>query len=93
MPKHVGSLGHDPVKVPLAVIDHNGQVIPLWKNFIAHAHKKVGDRAAHELIKDEMKQELCETYGAHTNWKDGDDPIWFPDQESLVQFVLTWSKD
>lgn len=79
------------MKVPLVVIDHNGEVIPLWKNFIVHVHKKFDNNVKFDLVRDEMNQELCKTYGAHTNWKDGDDPIWFPDQSSLTQFVLTWS--
>lgn len=29
-------------------------------------------------------------YQAKTDWNNKRDPVWFPDEDTLTQFVLTW---
>lgn len=63
----------------------------LWRNFVAHMDRRVMERCqGFEGIEEEMAQELA-THGAHINWQHN--CVWFPDQASLAQFVLTWSKN
>lgn len=58
-----------------------------WNNFL-NAH----DRNYYDLdLREDVLTNALSLYGAFTNWQNDDDPIWFPDEESLAQFILAWS--
>lgn len=79
---------------PLIIYDTSRMAfVPWWMTFVAvmedrcmQKHGKVNN----ELRDAELDLELT-TYGAWTDWGNNLDPIWFPNPESLSQFVLTWA--
>lgn len=75
------------MKVPLTLSHRLSECPPAWRNFVAHHNQLSGQlKQSCWLL---MKRALSE-YGAWTNWDDDREPIWFPDSESLTQFMLTW---
>ena len=79
---------------PLIIYDTSRRAfVPWWKTFV----DIMGDRCMHKYgsvstsLRDaEIDLEL-HTHGAWTDWENNLDPIWFPNPESLSQFVLTWA--
>ncbi len=69
--------------VGLQVMISENQPQPFWDKFLD----------AHELqdLNTEQMNEVLARWGAHTEWDSWSEPVWFPDQESLTAFVLTWS--
>jgi hypothetical protein len=63
---------------------------PEWTNFINAMSAKVSLLPKQDELIAVMTAELNK-YGATTNWRDLTDPIWFPDQERLIEWVLAWS--
>lgn len=57
-----------------------------WHKFAQHMIVQASTPRSH---RHNMQQHLA-LYGAWTNWHDPQDPIWFPDSDSLMQFKLTW---
>ena len=45
-----------------------------------------------DLVYDKIILDALGEYGATTDLKDENDPLWFDNQESLTHFVLTWSR-
>lgn len=79
---------------PLIIYDASRMAfVPWWETFV----DLMGDRCIQKYgsvnadMKDKEIQLELTTYGAWTDWDNNLDPIWFPDSESLSQFVLTWA--
>jgi len=64
----------------------------LWKQNLRHQGLEPRSIKDPEEDFDAFLVSHLERYGAQTDLKDEDDPLWFKDQESLTEFVLTWSK-
>lgn len=69
---------------------------PVWQRFVDHMEQRALTKYDSLLLDNgldatefEVDQEL-EIYGAWSNWTDWHDPLWFPDQESLTAFLLTY---
>lgn len=83
---------------PLCIYD--GGSTPIWRNFISEMEEQATEMhrdptvdmsditmetLADDLIDVEMKR-----IGAVTDWEDLCDPLWFPSEESLVEFILRY---
>ncbi len=62
----------------------------MWGKFLDCMEQRAEEKAYNSDMITEAKQELA-LYGAHTDWTNDADPIWFPDEESLMSFVLSYS--
>ncbi len=77
--------------VPLIVMCAvSGDRLPFWNNFMNHMEHRAAHNELDFDVEWEADQEL-NRYQAYTNWRDDTDPVWFPDQEQLTHFVLTYS--
>lgn len=73
--------------IPLQLNPRMSECPLAWQNFVEHhTHLVRQTNTDCQLL---MKRSLAQ-FGAHTKWDDDSDPIWFPDQETLTQFLLTW---
>lgn len=75
----------------VALVLHEAEAhMRAWCKFVAYCHASttpdIWERQAHVICDQHLH-----TYQAWTNWADSLDPIWFSDQDSLIQFLLTWS--
>ena len=84
--------------VSLQITGPNNVYHPVWEKFLdcmaARARSKYGSIFKRvngvDVTEWEVDAELG-TYGAWSNWDVWDDPLWFPDEETLMSFVLTYS--
>jgi hypothetical protein len=80
-------LGDTLMAVPLQLNLRMSQGPPAWQNFVKHHNHlaRQSNTDSQRLMKYSLSQ-----FGAHTKWDDDSDPVWFPDQETLTQFLLAW---
>ncbi len=67
-----------------------GDRMPLWDKFLECMDQRAEVKGHESDMITEATQELA-LYGAHTNWTDDNDPVWFPDEDALTSFVLSYS--
>lgn len=67
-----------------------GDRIPLWDKFLDCMAQRAYEQGYKTDMITEATQELA-LYGAHTDWAIDAEPIWFPDEDSLMSFVLSYS--
>jgi hypothetical protein len=67
--------------VGLQVMISENEPMPFWDKFLDAQES------------DELKsiEAVLKEFGGWTDWDSWSDPVWFPDEESLTAFVLTWS--
>jgi hypothetical protein len=62
----------------------------IWRPFVNHvAHIHAQPTHAHREWEQLLAEHLAE-YGAHTDWDNQSDPIWFTDEAHLAAFILKW---
>lgn len=77
--------------VPLHVVyPQSGDFIPVWVNFIDCMDARARIKGHNSDVITEARQELS-LHGAHTDWTDEQDPIWFLDEDHMIAFVLAYS--
>jgi hypothetical protein len=82
---------------PLHVITPEGDYMEFWCRFMDimdddfTAKYRKPDRNFRDKLFEQHVSHVLETYGATTDWTRDSDPIWFPDQEQMTTFVLTYS--
>lgn len=75
---------------PLQLIcPQTGDAVPVWMNFTRKMEEKANQTGSYDVIMEATY--ALEAYGASTKWNDWSDPLWFPDEERMMAFVLTWS--
>jgi hypothetical protein len=90
--------------IPFVIYDSTVSYNPRkeWEKFVKAMHEKAAQENSkfdqsklmfddHKLSFVEFMQQELNKYQATTNWNNADDPIWFPDHESLTLFLLEWS--
>ena len=89
------------MSIPLDLFSDQAQAqglnAKIWMPFQEHMSQLLHDqlKAGGGDLEDfdtALKKKVLAEWGAETDWFDPESPLYFKDQESLVQFVLAWSK-
>lgn len=83
--------------VSLQITGPHNTYHPVWNKFLdcmaARARTKYGGLMRVNGVDPtewEVDAELV-NYGAWSNWNVWDDPLWFPDEETMMAFMLSYS--
>ncbi len=90
-------LGCMNMAVSLQITGPRNTYQPVWDKFLdcmeARARTKYGSLKRVNGVDPtelEVDAELV-NYGAWSNWDVWDDPLWFPDEDTMMTFVLSYS--
>lgn len=72
-------------------VDHDDHAIThVWRPFVDHVARMHEQPEHAHRDWDQLLTEQLAVYGGHTDWNNEADPIWFPDEAHLAEFIMKW---